>query len=203
MAHNNASIHKSQPYLVHCSRRTPRFFGLSWTSLEQNLPLPEMLVQYWSYLACFPPTTDACDFNAAPNVRKPATSSPALPVLTLLFFFCGVFFLTSTKILRFLKRIRFFRRPLTLSDYLILGVPTNIFPRSSKPRLCLSQKGVGIRKVWIQYTVYLLPLPYTLLAGCIVSLSLTSVSRPTVVTGGGKQSRGTTQSCPPVEMNVT
>ncbi len=101
-------IHKSQPYLVHCSRRTPRFFGLSWTSLEQNLPLPEMLVQYWSYLACFPPTTDACDFNAAPNVRKPATSSPALPVLTLLSFFCGIFFLTSSKTLRFLKMNQIF-----------------------------------------------------------------------------------------------
>ncbi len=105
------------------------FPGHRWNKIYRF----QKCVQYWSYLACFPPTIDACDFNAAPNVRKPATSSPALPVLTLLFFFCGVFFLTSTKILRFLKRIRFFRRPLTLSDYLILGVPTNIFPDHPSP----------------------------------------------------------------------
>ncbi len=143
MAHNNASIHKSQPYLVHCSRRTPRFFGLSWTSLKQNLPLPEILVQFWRYLACFPPRTDVCDFNAAPNVRKPATSSPALPVLTLLSLL--PFFLRCLPPLQelydSLKWIRFFRRPLTLSEYLILGVPTNLFPRSSKPRPVSGKRG--------------------------------------------------------------
>lgn len=213
MDHNNASIHKSQqlPGALQSAHTS-----LLWTFLDIAETKSTASRDFSPILKIFgllSPQERRLRFQCRPECPEagdelPSTPGPH-PSLSPSFFSPVSSVLPLQGLYDSLKWIRFFRRPLTLSDYLILGVPTNLFPRSSEPRLCLGQKGVGIRKVWIQYTVYLHPLPYTLQYGGLHSLPLSDVcvsrflSRPTVVTGGGRQSRGTMQSCPPVEMNFT